>query len=303
VSNTSTLLFHIRLIHCNFRHDSSITIVFYVDPRHNTEYFIEKVSNRAASPSVFLSEVVLQSLLALGCGKELDHILNTCQKLLRAEGLKLPDPRWSCLSRPQVLQHLLDLGAPIEKTIWGNTATVLLMWNSKIDTIGNPAFVDMLSILIKHDISIHHLNRDGLTPSMVARYEYCWAEWCESLERNSFRIEDVLEKEGNTWLLEDNWEKVWIERRHSGWKRLKRISDEDESYFISSAGEGSSGDGKEEEIDGDESEFLEDNDHGTILPAGTYTESNDEANEDYTTEHMNDIITSEIVSMLAQTSE
>jgi hypothetical protein len=132
---------------------------------------------------------------------------------------------------------------------------------------------------------------------MITRYEDCYDAWCEALKHNSLRIEDVLEKEGNLWLMEDDWKKVWIERGYEEGRYFVGTEDNDDSKFSSCSNEeDSSKNGEGEEADSIES------DPGTILSANAHTEYDDEASEYHTTEHINHIISSEIVSMLAQPS-
>jgi hypothetical protein len=169
-------------------------------------------------------ELALQSLLGLRQGVDLDDALNECHKLLRNDGLQLPDSAWSRLSRPHLLQTLIDMGAPIGKSFWGDNAIVFLMWNMGHYRSDFLTVVDMLSSLIKHGVGINNLGVDGVTPSKIARYMRIWAEWCGALERNGLQIEDVLEKEGNTWLLEDDWRKLWIEWQYEEWEYLEETA-------------------------------------------------------------------------------
>ncbi|EAT77582.1 hypothetical protein SNOG_15039 [Parastagonospora nodorum SN15] len=138
---------------------------------------------------------------------ESQGIGQTALRLLRNEGEQSTEHDWSCFSIPQMLQHLIELGAPIEKPFFGGNAIHSSMWK-------------MLSILIKHGVGRHDLGVNGLTPSMLARVKWHWAAWCEALERNNLRIEDVLEKEANTWLLDDNWKVVWRDRLYFRWEYL-----------------------------------------------------------------------------------
>jgi hypothetical protein len=116
------------------------------------------------------------------------------------------------------------MGAPIGKSFWGDNAIVFLMWNMGHYRSDFLTVVDMLSSLIKHGVGINNLGVDGVTPSKIARYMRIWAEWCGALERNGLQIEDVLEKEGNTWLLEDDWRKLWIEWQYEEWEYLEETA-------------------------------------------------------------------------------
>jgi hypothetical protein len=226
--------------------------------------------------------------------------MNTCHILLRHEGFQLPDSGWSCLSVPQLLRDLLDLGAHVGKSFWwGGNVITYLMWCMKNQLSTNQTFVEMISVLIEHGADINDTDGFRMSPSMFARHQNCWAEWCRALKHNGLQIEDVLEKEGNTWLLKSDWQKVWRERRYQDWDELDSTDDENELYSISSDVETISEDGEEEEAHGEESDFPEDITPGTILSANTYIESSDEASRRHATEHINDIISSEIVAMLA----
>jgi hypothetical protein len=79
--------------------------------------------------------------------------------------------------------------------------------------------VDTLSVLVGLSSNLNTVFQDGLTHSMYARLAAFWQEWGEVLGRNGKRLEDVIEKEGNSWLLDENWPRIWRERgyKHYGW--------------------------------------------------------------------------------------
>jgi hypothetical protein len=254
----------------------------------DSEVSLESSCKIVADPSLFLLEVALQTLLGSKHNTTPEIIFNAYDKHQRNDGLQFADTPWSCLSRPQLLQNLIDLGAPIEKSFWGNNAIVLLLWNLGYHRSTFQTAVGMLLVLIGHGIDIHKADEVGLTPSMIARYMCLWTEWCEALKCNGLHIKDVLEKDGNTWLIEDDWKELWIDCRHSGWEYLRT---DDYTYVselvASSVVEDDTADFEVETRDIRESWFSSD-----IGPGFFYIEYSDKSSEHHTTEHVNNTISS-----------
>jgi hypothetical protein len=123
-----------------------------------------------------------------------------------------------CVNWPRLLLLLIDAGAPIfENNLWHQNKIVCAICSLSKSCHDVPTRIGILSILIEKGVGVNEICVEGLTPSMYAQHHECWDEWCEALQRAGKQIHDVLNAEGNVWLLGSDWQKVWRERRYVSW--------------------------------------------------------------------------------------
>lgn len=89
---------------------------------------------------------------------------------------------------------------------------------------------EVLCILIKAGVRIHGCDWGKATPSMTARREDWWNEWCQALERNDTQIDNILRMEGNEWLAKDDWRDTW-KKAEDLESDLKNQQDSEDSSF------------------------------------------------------------------------
>jgi hypothetical protein len=143
------------------------------------------------------------------------------------ECMSLLGPDWLPAAVPKLIEFLHHNGANgLTKGRIDVTIMLLLIRASKRGENESADVVDALSILVgfSPDINIKFYN--GLTLSMYARLSNVWQEWDEALERNGKRLEDVVEKEGNSWLLNEDWSRLWKERGYEHYGELDSDSED-----------------------------------------------------------------------------
>jgi hypothetical protein len=163
------------------------------------------------------------------------QVLSICLKALREEWFDQTQNEWllsccslrgltlSCNSVPRLLLLLIEAGAPIQsKDAYGRNAIVAFLDNPRWSRYDHSTIIDILGILIEKGVDVNEACEDKLTPSMHARYEYRWDEWCAALERQNRKIDDVLRVEGNEWLLQDDWGSVWKGRKYCRWEQIDK---------------------------------------------------------------------------------
>jgi hypothetical protein len=151
----------------NVSHDSSIINSQYLlwwEDDHNNDSFLANMSSKSAGPSAFTLDLVLKYLLAYRASAGRDNYLYTCQKLLQEYGFRPLDSDWSCMPKPQVLQSLFELGAPVETRFWGRNVISIFMWAQDGPPHESLTIVEILRVLVECGADIHDTCSDGLTP-------------------------------------------------------------------------------------------------------------------------------------------
>jgi hypothetical protein len=196
---------------------------------------LENVLKRAGDAPSFALHVSLDLLLdaySLSTGTAWQLLL-ICLKTLQTEWFtqtqnewllgccSLQGLIWSCSSVPRLLLLLIEAGAPIQsKNIYGQNKIASFLYYARLSRYDRSTIADILSILIEKSVNVNEACQHKSTPSMYARYKGHWDEWCAALARQNRKIDDVLRVEGNEWLLQDDWESVWIDRKFSFYWRL-----------------------------------------------------------------------------------
>jgi hypothetical protein len=118
---------------------------------------------------------------------------------------------------PRLLLVLIKAGASVlEKNV---------MRQSKITSFINGLYsasyrhdardrVRILSILIKKGVGVSDICDRGLSPSMYAQHFLYWDLWSQALQRAGKLLCDVVRAEGNAWLPDNDWRKVWKARHY-----------------------------------------------------------------------------------------
>jgi hypothetical protein len=145
----------------------------------------------------------------------------------------------------EVVHLLLKLGADVHAiNRWGFNAMQYAM-RSPFGEL--PEIVEeKFSLLIEAGADLHYRNSLGATPSHGARCHYGrWKEWCRALDRNGKKIEDVVRKDGELWLLDENF----------GWNYFHGKDCRERPIFYKTEGDEEEGDEEEgDEEEGDEEE-------------------------------------------------
>jgi hypothetical protein len=131
-----------------------------------------------------------------------DECFDPTQNERLLECCSLKEPRLLKDSIPQLLLLLISAGASVMKKDWvGRNIITVFFHNGAGDRYERQVSVDFISILIENGVDIGGVDLDGLTASMVARYRGAWNIWCDALKKSNRTIEDVVQAEGNAWLL------------------------------------------------------------------------------------------------------
>jgi hypothetical protein len=229
-----------------FSHDSSI-INQCVESRVEdltvlNEHLFEKVLNNAVDVASFASHVALDLLLSR---INFDSVraspcLIICLKTLRKDCFdqaqikwlescfSLKESRWPHKSVPQLIQLLIEAGAPVQgKNKYGRNVLTTFLSDCNMNMYSRNTCTGILSILITKGANVNESCGWGRTPSMWARYENRWSEWCEALERNDKKIDDVVHAENSEWLLGKDWYKSWRRRGLSSYGILSSDNEEE----------------------------------------------------------------------------
>jgi hypothetical protein len=213
-----------------------------------------------------------------------------------------------CDDLPRLLLLLIEAGAPIlEKNHLGQNLIASFMYSLRRLGKDVPTCISILSILVEKGVGVNDTCVAGLTPSMYAQHRECWDEWCEALHRAGKQIQDVVDMEGNSWLLSDDWQKVWIERHYHSWwlynndESTSEYDKENEDFDEESESEESDDqESGEETLHERETGLLTDNRPGFdySIAFDTHIESNSTVVDDTSAEHIYQVISSEIKPML-----
>lgn len=134
-----------------------------------------------------------------------------------------------CLSMTQLIPLLLEADRSVATE---DLMSGMLIWNLLYYSRGRPGpdvgIVDALSILIETGFDVNYMSQRQKTLSMYARQYDRWSPWCKALQSTGKSIEAVLSQEGNSWLLQKDWRRIWQERCIHGYKELKDLDSIDE---------------------------------------------------------------------------
>lgn len=195
---------------------------------------LELVLGEVADPTAFLSSLGL-FLLIMCNGRH--AVLSILRKIRGSEAdilragiafdFDLDEPRWARGYFHSLIHSLVALGA--DTTLTGNEGANFLssfMVNYRsIFCFSDPpwALSEILRTLVALDVDLHHCDESGQTPSVHARREDCWRDWCQALEANGRSIEEVLAAEGNSRLLQEDWWRSSERYRRRKQRHLRRI--------------------------------------------------------------------------------
>lgn len=186
---------------------------------------IRQACYRAANPEVYMM-TVLNWLLQRVCFdfvSTVGHaIVIECLMMLQTTGWdselrqrlqncihSLHDSSWTVDARIEVTEVLAE-AAVLCGTRLGNYDVIMrvLRGTTKRETLECRHPVDCY-LTMYPDLTGVFVS--GLTMSMTARLNNYWSKWVDALAQHGKRIEDVVEAEGNSWLLRDDWEQNWKE--------------------------------------------------------------------------------------------
>jgi hypothetical protein len=201
------------------------------------EATFEKALSRAIDTPSFALRVALDVISGGGCSSSLDafwRLLLLCVRTLQREWFNAAQNEWlkTCCSLQsstwcsnsvrQLLLLLVKAGAPFHsKDFYGLNYLARFLFGYCWRACNQATRIDILGILIENRVDVNEACKKGLTPSMYARYFDHWDEWCEALERQNMKIDDVLHMEGKTWLLKDGWQRVWRDHQYFLFENLK----------------------------------------------------------------------------------
>ncbi|KAF2125913.1 hypothetical protein P153DRAFT_348131 [Dothidotthia symphoricarpi CBS 119687] len=213
----------------NLRHDYSLLSGFDLDYTGRIDNLIlDFMIKRVSDPPTFISTLALLLITKLlffaqdlqrsnliWCLNQLQKLGHNCARHIRL----FQNGTWTVELFPGLLRLILDAGAAINHLDTYSSKTVLgqlmYVFRDRIDSedLHLPKTLEeVLAISIEAGVDIHHWDCEDWTPSMQARYYNCWDEWCRALLRNGKDIQEVLHQEENSWLLEDDWKRIWKEK-------------------------------------------------------------------------------------------
>jgi hypothetical protein len=153
----------------------------------------------------------LTMMLSMGIDVEKDLWLRKCIMML--------DQNWDCDALAEITRFVINVEERIgtDHAIGSELVFALVFTSQYIKSCGHENAVAYVSAVIGASGNVNHRRGDGVTTSMCARAEGLWQEWIEALECNSMQIEDVLQEEGTSWLLGQDWRSLWLEQGYPSW--------------------------------------------------------------------------------------
>jgi hypothetical protein len=220
-----------------FRDDWSLQFpLIYLAADDRSIATLECSLNRASDPSSFALQMALSLLTADYSEEEYQTVwplVGLCLRVLQKEGFDaaqndrmldcfaLRDLNGPCNSIAPLVLLLLEVQESEDsKVFWPWFWPTVFLSSVCVGLYSYADSVDILSIIMQKGGNFNATNQMDLTASTYARYHNRWELWCEALERDDKKIEDVVRAEGNQWLLNDDWREVWIDRRYTGWESL-----------------------------------------------------------------------------------
>jgi hypothetical protein len=154
----------------------------------------------------------LRMMLSMGIDVEKDLWLRKCITTL--------DQGWDCDALAEITRFVINVeeeSIGTDHSIGPELIFAFVFHALWIISCVEGNLVAYLSAVIGASGNVKHHYSDGITTSMYARLEGLWQKWIEALECNSMQIEDVLQEEGTSWLLGQDWRSVWIEQGYPSW--------------------------------------------------------------------------------------
>jgi hypothetical protein len=236
-------------------------------PEPSNSFTIDRFADRAADPTAFVSKLAVTLIICIAVRSDAEwavHHLIKCFNILRDFGYNVP----ALESLHQIshdrgydgnlIRFLFTVGASSNDTLyWGLSYIGLYLdiWD-QANNFDEDQAIKVIALLIELGVDVISRDMDGLTASMLARCKYLWPQWCKALESNDQNIESVLELEGNSWLLQEDWREVWRDKGYTTYWFLK----DSDSGGIESEVDEDSYDEEETEDSNDEGETEDSND-------------------------------------------
>jgi hypothetical protein len=187
---------------------------------------IDRLADRAADPTAFVSRLAVALIMHMifrNDDKWVVDPLIKCFNILRDFGYNVP----ALDSLHQVshdgeyvgnlIRFLFTTGASSNDTLrWGMSyiSSYFFVWDPA-NNCDEDQVIKVLALLIELGVDVSSRDHFRLTASMHARGRDLWPQWCKALESNNQNIESVLELEGNSWLLQEDWREVWTEKGYT----------------------------------------------------------------------------------------
>lgn len=241
-------------------HDQSILLgLVYVTQEEGS--FSERIMSRAADFSSFATQRALTMITSADDSEwyweEISKALKTLQQEVfdQAENEILldcfsqRDLSQICISVPRLVLLLMEADPFSIDNKFITYRVRFLLYLGQYSHYDDEDTVKMLSTFVKGGANVNYAVIGQFeTLSMTARARQTWNIWCEALKNSGNNIEDVVSKEGNSWLLGDDWKEVWREHMYGGYDDI-----------LSDASDGDSS--EESDYDGYEEVDSDENDH------------------------------------------
>ncbi|KAH7082052.1 hypothetical protein FB567DRAFT_97399 [Paraphoma chrysanthemicola] len=233
-------------------HDTSIVSICWIFSTWEhlsplNPMIIPKLATRAADPAAFVSTIAVFEVMRLSFNpndeRRSGKLLSSCLNVLQQYGYSAPT--WDSHrlnnnvseSHVDLIRFLFATGAALEVTSGGGNYLLVWLKNARTLRLADEIrFANILDVLIEHGVDTGSRDYEWMTPSTYARVYKVWPQWCKALENNGKRIEDILELEGNTWLLQEDWKEVWKRVNYPNYPGYRYLeyelshSDEDSEY-------------------------------------------------------------------------
>lgn len=197
---------------------------------------LDRLADRAADPTAFVSRLAVSLIMKIIMDRDdwaVDPLIK-CLNILRDFGYNVPaleSLHQVSLDREyasDLIRFLFTAEVSSNDTLyWGMSyiSFCLYIWHPENDP-DEDQVIKVIALLIELGVDVSRRDIDGLTASAYARCLYLWPQWCKALESNNQNIERVLELEGNSWLLQEDWREVWTEKGYTTYWFLRGIFSE-----------------------------------------------------------------------------
>jgi hypothetical protein len=126
-----------------------------------------------------------------------------------------------CISIPRLLALLLEADPSVINGTFGTDMLMdWLFFDSRQSSYSEDVVVKVLGMLIRADVDVNFTDFFGRTPSKHARERNTWDIWCRALKSCGKVIENVVSREGNSWLMGEDWKQVWRDGQYPGHRFL-----------------------------------------------------------------------------------
>lgn len=217
-------------------HDSSILAPLSLRARYEIKYLIVKAAQSATNAPSF---VIRTTLLCIADCDTKDHELYAqCLRLLhedvfeeaeKEELLKCfpqHDISQKCASASRLVALLVGAGTSVIDDAFCTCFVWRLLMNRATAWYSEEDYIEILSMIINAGADVDFAGADGISTSMFARLYESWDIWCGALARTGRTVEELVSREGNAWLLEADWRKVWRKQQYT-WHELLPSDDID----------------------------------------------------------------------------